>query len=201
MVEYDRPADNSILYYTARRFFQYRNHPACELFRKNRMNASDIIKAKQCGALYKAYYHPTIFSSNTSTWSTVVSTVYPISSNTTSTPSTISCINTVFNYICEKPVISYELANNIACGKYVCGGKAPSLMTWKASSTLMGAISTFASNEEVLAPPSNNLHAVRPLICPDPVYIQGTNFQNNCDVCNNFGAGINACCHSCASGQ
>jgi hypothetical protein len=33
------------------------------------------------------------------------------------------------------------------------------------------------------------------------VYIQGTNFQNKCDTCNNFGAGINACCHSCASGQ
>lgn len=178
------------------------------------MNASDIIKAKQCGALYKAYYHPTIFSSNTSTWSTVVSTVYPISSNTTSTPSTISCINTVFNYVCEKPVISYELANNIACGKYVCGGKAPSQMTWKANpamgipfnavnyatSTSIDGNNSTIINQSTLST-SLNQYAVRPLICPDPVYIQGTNFQNKCDVCNNFGAGINACCHSCASGQ
>lgn len=182
------------------------------------MNASDIIKAKQCATLYKAYYQPTVFftsSNNTlavSTFytgtiftSTVFSTLYPISSIEGEDASFASCSNTVYTYTCEKPVISYELANNIQCGKYVCGGKVPSVTAWKAD-TAMGAITTFASDNGL--PPditilssSNNLYAVRPLICPDPIFVQGTNFQSKCDVCNNFGAGAGACCHACASGQ
>lgn len=187
------------------------------------MNASDIIKAKQCATLYKAYYQPTVFytSSNTLVVSTfytgtifpsstvTISTICPLS--TVSTPSGFvssftPCINTVNLYTCDKPVISYELANSIQCGKYVCGGKTPSVTTWKANPA-MGAISTFATSTlttssiatSALAPPSINLYAVRPLICPDPVFVQGTNFQSKCDVCNNDGAGINACCHACAS--
>lgn len=156
------------------------------------MNASDIIKSKQCGALYKAYYQPRVFTS------TVTSTFYPVSS-VSGVSSFTSCINTVYTYTCEQPVISYQLANDIQCGKYVCGGKVPSVLTWKANST-MGAIATFASTNSTLSS-SVNLYAVRPLICPDPVFVQGTNFQNTCDVCNNFGAGVNACCHNCASGQ
>ena len=166
------------------------------------MNASDIVKAKQCGALYKAYYNPTVFQS------TVISTISLISSSGAggSVSTSSSCINTVYTYTCSQPLISYELGANIECGKFVCGGKVPSVTTWKANRA-MGAITTYGTstltssfNTSTLSS-SNNLFAVRPLICPDPVFVQGTNFQSKCDVCNNFGAGVNACCHSCASGQ
>jgi len=82
----------------------------------------------------------------------------------------------------------------------------PSVTVWRANPA-MGAFSTFATSTLVSSistfalSSSANLFAVRPLVCPDPVFIQGTNFQSRCDVCNNFGAGVNACCHNCASGQ
>ena len=161
------------------------------------MNASDIVKAKQCGALYKAYYNPTVFQSS------VISTVYPISSVSTGggyiSSFSQSCVNTVYTYACEQPVISYQLANDVLCGKYVCGGKVPSFTNWIANST-MGTTPSYAGNNSTLSS-SVNRYAVRPEVCPDPVFIQGTNFQNKCDVCNNFGAGVNACCHNCVSGQ
>jgi hypothetical protein len=173
------------------------------------MNASDIVKAKQCGALYKAYYNPTILQGSNGAFSTIISTVSVISTTNTGgniTSSTSSCINTVYPYTCNQPLISYELGANIECGKYVCGGKVPSVTVWKANRS-MGAIRTFGTstlttslNTSTLSS-SANLFAVRPLICPDPVFVQGTSFQSQCDVCNNFGAGVNACCHSCASGQ
>ena len=165
------------------------------------MNASDIVKAKQCTTLYKAYYQPTVFQS------TVVSTVTLITSTTTPTTLT-SCSNTIYTYVCNSPIISYELANDIECGKFTCGGRVPSVTTWKANRA-MGAITTIATSTiganstitSSILPASANLFAVRPLVCPDPVFVQGTNFQSQCDVCNNFGAGVGACCHNCASGQ
>ena len=162
------------------------------------MNASDIVKAKQCGALYKAYYHPTVFQS------TVVSTFYPVSSVSTgvgvyTSSFSASCIQTKYTYSCEAPFISYQLANNVACGAYVCGGKAPSFETWTATST-MGTTPSYAANNSTLSS-SVNRYAVRPEVCTDPIFIQGTNFQNQCDTCNNFGAGVNACCHNCVSGR
>jgi hypothetical protein len=162
------------------------------------MNASDIVKARQCGALYKAYYNPTVFQSS------VISTFYPVSSVSTgvgvyTSSFSASCINTVYTYTCEKPVISYQLANDVVCGKYVCGGKVPSVMTWKATST-MGTSANLAANNSTLST-SVNQYAVRPEICPNPIFIQGTNFQSQCDVCNNFGGGVNACCHNCVSGN
>jgi len=170
------------------------------------MNASDIVKAKQCGALYKAYYNPTILQGSNGTFSTIISTVNVFFSTSAGVVSTTSCINTVYPYICNPPLISYELGNSIECGKFVCGGKVPSVTVWKANPA-MGAITTFATSSLVSSistttlSSSANLFAVRPLICPDPVFIQGTSFQSQCNVCNNFGAGVNACCHSCASGQ
>lgn len=187
------------------------NRTGCIIFGRlqNRMNASDIVKAKQCGALYKAYYNPTILQGSNGAFSTIISTVTVYVSTSSGTTSTTSCINTVYPYICNPPVISYELANGIECGKFVCGGKVPSVTTWTANRA-MGAINTFATSTVSTPissintsnlPASANLFAVRPLICPDPVFVQGTNFQSQCDVCNNFGAGVNACCHNCASGQ
>lgn len=178
------------------------------------MNASDIIKAKQCGALYSAYYNAnrTILQGSDGAFSTIISTINILSTVSTGggsfTSSVTSCINTVYPYVCTKPLISYELGYDIDCGKYVCGGKVPSVTVWKANRA-MGAITTFGTstnganstiNTSSLSS-SANLFAVRPLICPDPVFVQGTSFQSQCDVCNNFGAGVGACCHNCASGQ
>ena len=167
------------------------------------MNAIDIVKAKQCGALYTAYYNAnrTILQGSDGAFSTIISTISLISSSG-SNSSISTCTNTVYPYTCNKPLISYELGYGIDCGKYVCGGKVPSVTVWKANSA-MGAISTFATStiSTSTLPPSANLFAVRPLVCPDPVFVQGTSFQSQCDVCNNFGAGVGACCHSCASGQ
>lgn len=162
------------------------------------MNASDIVKSKQSGTLYKAYYQPIVFQS------TVVSTFYPISSISTgagvyTSSFSQSCINTVYTYSCEAPFISYQLAENVEAGKYVCGGKTPSVMNWTANST-MGTTRSYAANNSTLSS-SINRFAVRPDVCPDPIFVQGTNFQHTCEVCNNFGAGVNACCHNCVSGK
>jgi hypothetical protein len=162
------------------------------------MNASDIVKSKQNGILYKVYYNPSVFQS------TVYSTIYPFSSFNGNTSYT-SCINTIYNYECNSPIGSYELANDINNGKYICGGKTPSVLAWKAISTLntekiyaFPSYSTTISNSLTIN--SLNSHAPRPLICIDPIVNQGTSFSNNCQTCNNFGAGIDACCHNCASG-
>jgi hypothetical protein len=174
------------------------------------MNASDIVKLKQNGALYKAYYRPTVFQS------TVYSTITPVSSLSTNTTSGgiryqssfTSCINTAYTYSCEPPFISYELAKDIAEGSYVCGGKTVSKMTWKANMAIptqdIYAYSTYSTPSSISLVStvlSVNSYAVRPLICPDPIFNQGTNFANTCTVCNNFGAGVNACCYNCASGH
>lgn len=164
------------------------------------MNASDIVKLKQNGALYKAYYHPTVFQS------TVYSTLIPYSSIDGGTPSYTSCINTTYTYTCEPTFISYELAKDVAEGSYVCGGKTTSKMTWKANTSIptqtIYAFSTYSTAiQDASTILSVNSYAVRPLISSDPVFNQGTNFANTCDVCNNFGAGLNACCYNCASGQ
>ena len=161
------------------------------------MNASDIIKAKQNGIIYKSYYNstsPSIYSSTTR------STLYVISSNTTNT-SFGSCINTVYNYLPTQSTIpaitfmSYELANDANNGKYVCGGKSRSKMTWKANSTIQTqniyAYSTYSTNSDSTIL-SNNSHAVRPFIFTNSLN-QGTNFANSCNVCNND------CCNNCGS--
>jgi hypothetical protein len=164
------------------------------------MNASDIVKLKQNGALYKAYYRPTVFQS------TVYSTIYPVSSSDGGSPSYTSCINTAYTYSCNPPFISYQLANDVAEGSYVCGGKTTSKMEWKANTSVpTQTIYAFPNYSTTTAGASTilsvNSYAVRPLICPDPVFNQGTNFANSCTVCNNFGAGVNACCYNCASGH
>lgn len=169
------------------------------------MNASDIVKLKQNGALYKAYYRPTVYQS------TVYSTIYPVSSLSTNISggyqsSFTSCINTAYTYSCNPPFISYQLANDVAEGSYVCGGKTVSKMEWKANTAMttqtIYAFSTYSTTTAAASTIlSVNSYAVRPLISPDPVFNQGTNFANTCTVCNNFGAGVNACCYNCASGH
>jgi hypothetical protein len=155
------------------------------------MNASDIVKAKQNGILYNAYYDPTVFTSTTYT------TYYPVSSLSTNSGTFVSSftssINTVFTYTCNSPYISYQLANDVASGAYVCGDKTPSVLSWKADQSIptrpvyaFQTYSTLTANASTIL--SLNSYAVRPLICPDPQFIQGTSFTNSCDACNSLGA-------------
>jgi hypothetical protein len=162
------------------------------------MNASDIVKAKQNQTLYKAYYQPTVFQS------TIYSTINLVSSNGSGSEYT-SCINTAYTYLCNPTFISYELANDVNKGSFICGGKTPSKLTWKNNiSTLLYTTSTVISStvpSTFITGSTFVMGGANPIICPDPIFVQGTNFQNTCDVCNNWGAGANACCHNCASGQ
>jgi len=95
------------------------------------MNASDIVKAKQGGMIYSAYYKPTIFQS------TMFSTVNTLSSilNYTS-PSVIASTNSYVstfqtcNTYASSSYISYELLNQVETGKYTCGTKNVSKELW-----------------------------------------------------------------------
>jgi hypothetical protein len=156
------------------------------------MNASDIIKAKQNGTLYKAYYTPTVLASTTYT------NYYPVSSLSTNSGTFVSSftssISTVYTYTCNNPVISYNLVNDVNNGAYICGGKKPSVLTWKANQTTptepIYAFQTYSTSTSAASTIlSLNNYAERPLICPDPIYTQG-NKTNNSKICINNTCGI-----------
>lgn len=170
---------------------------------KNRMNASDIIKSKQNRVLFQAYYRPTIFASP------ITSTInyYPIS--TISTGGSIfqsrnSTVTTQYQYTCEKPIISYELANSIENGKYLCGYPTCSTISvWNTGETI--PIGTCDCKISVLSWKNNTTTALQfystvnyssvstfttaiptgsaPLICPFTSFYQGTSFTNQCNAC------------------
>ena len=168
------------------------------------MNASDIVKAKQNRTLYTAYYRPEIFPGKTV--STV--TLYPVSTVSTGgafISSFTSCITTNYLYRCDAPIISYELANDINSGKYICGFPACStitdpntgltrvtgvcdckisFLTWKNTTpTLIYNYSTI-SYSTVSTFSTTILTGPGPVICPLVSYYQGTNFDNRCNTCN-----------------
>jgi hypothetical protein len=192
------------------------------------MNASDIIKAKQNRVLFQAYYRPTIFpgvtpnGTDTLIRSTINYCPYSsVSSGGEIISSIVSCVNTSYLYTCNSPFISYELANNVNNGKYTCGFPYCSTISiWNTGQTIAtgtcdckisnlqwkntnqglyynyfystGSTSVSVTSSIVATGPS-------PKICPDPVFNQGTNFDNNCPSCNNIGSGTNACCYNCAT--
>jgi hypothetical protein len=179
----------------------------------NRMNASDIIKARQNRNLFYAYYRPIVFSSGTvSTTNT-----YLISSSAGGGTSSTVCSTINYLYTCLPQFISYELENDVNNGKYLCGYPACSTITewntgvthitgtcnckisqlnWSAN-TSMGAMTTYASTGSTLST-SLNAYAVKPLVCTNPDFYQGTNFSSKCQVCSNLGN--NATCYNCSSG-
>lgn len=167
------------------------------------MNASDIVKAKQNQTLYKAYYKPTVFNS------TIYSTIIPVSSSNTVSPSFTSCLTTVYDYTCNPQYGSYDMINHINDGKYVCGGKVKSETEWKANtSTIVYAYKTIMSSfdtPEIPKPYSTQITSTILMTAPTPVitplinFYQGTHSVNLCEVCNNFN-GPNTCCNNCASG-
>jgi hypothetical protein len=183
-----------------------------------RMNASDIIKAKQSRTLYQAYYRPTFFST------TINSTISycPISTISTATPiisSFTSSIVTHYLSRCTPPVISYELANSINQGRYLCpppfnstisewntgrqfvsgsGDCKVSFVTWKNTNptTIFNYKST--SNTAATVTSTTILTGPAPIICPLVEMVQGTSFQSRCNSCGVFNGGY---CNDCSSGQ
>jgi hypothetical protein len=140
------------------------------------MNASDIIKAKQNRTLYKAYYNPTVYNS------TITSTIYPYSSINGGTPSYTSTINTQYTYTCNPTYIDYELAYDIAAGKYECGGKSISELAWKNTDPTLIFNYYSTSYSSISTTSTTILTAPGPVICPQVEFYQGTNFANDCNV-------------------
>jgi hypothetical protein len=172
------------------------------------MNASDIVKAKQNRTLFQAYYHPITTPSTTST------TIYistPISSISTSRGDIYSsvCSTVIYNNVCMPSFISYQLANDVNQGKYLCntytfaqrvgGNIIPTTSTavnlctlsnlqWKnVNSTMVFEYSSIISTPSTIS--SFNLTSSMiqtgpmPVICPLIDFYQGTNFDNKCSVC------------------
>lgn len=178
------------------------------------MNASDIIKARQSRTLYQAYYRPTFFS-------TIINStinICPITNN--GTTSTFASSITM-NYLsrCTPPAISYELANSINEGRYLCPppfcssisewntGREfntnscdckISFVTWKNTTptTILQYQSTAITGVSVTS--TTILTGPGPIICPLVEMNQGTSFSNRCNTCGAFNGGY---CNTCSSGQ
>ncbi len=195
----------------------------------NRMNASDIIKAKQNRALFQAYYRPTIFPGTTSSGDTpfIVSTINycpysSISSGGSILSSFTSSVTTSYLYTCNSPMPSYELANSINSGKYLCGfptcssisiwsnnttvpsgtcGCKISNLQWKNTSQGVFYNYNYSTGSTTVSVTSTTVATgPTPLICPQVEFNQGTNFDSKCDVCNTNGIGLNVSCYNCSSG-
>lgn len=187
------------------------------------MNASDIIKAKQNKNLFYAYYKPTIFYGASNNVNTLVNkniiTTF-VSSIEGSDPSSTIQSTLNYSYKCFPPVLSYQLANNINDGKYLCEYPYCSTITswnnnnthitgtcncniselsWKANKA-MGTITTYASENNVtsaILSSSQNSYTVKPLICTNPNFYQGPDLTRDCDTCNELNEHF--CCYNCSS--
>jgi hypothetical protein len=175
------------------------------------MNASDIVKAKQNRTLYQAYYRPDILGSGQFTFSTV--NLCPVSSSA-GTISYTSSVTRYYTYKCDEPAISYELANSINSGKYLCGYPSCSTISiwntgqtiptgvcdckisnlaWKnTTNTLLYSYST-ATYSSISTFSTSVLTGPGPVICPAVSFYQGTNFDSKCNTCNNTLYGNNVC--------
>ena len=176
------------------------------MYDKNRMNASDIVKAKQNRTLFQAYYHPVTTPSTTSS---IFYTSTLIRSTTISVPVSTVCSTVIYNNVCMPSFISYQLANDVNQGKYLCntytlaqqvGGNAVnttstavnlctlSNLQWKSVNptvvyeyssiySSLSTVSTFSLSSTIIQT------GPMPVICPLISFYQGTNFDNKCAVC------------------
>jgi len=163
-----------------------------------RMNASDIITAKQNKVLYSAYYKPTVYSS---TLTTTVQAYSSIASGISSgqligSTSYVSTTNTVYNNVCNPTFISYESLNQIKDGGYECGAAPVSNLQFVGiPNTSIYAFSTFYSTPNVSGSPQPYSIVVTstvttaptgPTICPFVSFHEGSatarNLPTNCLV-------------------
>jgi hypothetical protein len=174
------------------------------------MNASDIVKAKQNRTLFQAYYHPMITPSTTTTTIVVSTFISSISDGRDPPPMQSNvCSTVIYNNLCMPSFISYQLANDVNQGKYLCntytlaqqvGGNAinttstaqtqckisnlqwqttPSSVT-TAYNTVGGITYSTISATSLQSPVST---FILPVICPLVEFYQGTNFASKCSVC------------------
>lgn len=174
------------------------------------MNASDIVKRKQNIALYKAYYHPTVFQSTTfSTLNTVCSIINYVSSGVPLLSSSYtSCIKTSYDYLCEPTFMTYESRHAIHSGWKNCTGRDKNELQWKptqrkeiyAFSTLYSSLVTAST----IAPSSIRVASTVIMTTPTPMIyslnsqLQGTSFSSQCPSCNHVLGAPGACCDQCA---
>jgi len=171
------------------------------------MNASDIVKAKQNRTLFQAYYHPMITPSTTTTTivvSTFISSIAeqpPMQSNV--------CSTVIYHNLCMPSFISYQLANDVNQGKYLCNTYTlaqqvgidtllttstaqtqckisnlqwqTTLSTVTTSYNTVGDITYSTISATSLQSPVSTF--ILPVICPLISFYQGTNFDNKCSVC------------------
>ena len=180
-----------------------------DLYDKNRMNASDIVKAKQNRTLFQAYYHP---ATTPSTTSTMIYTSTVLSSISEGIYAPV-CSTLIYNNLCMPSFISYQLANDVNQGKYLCNtytlaqqvgsntvlttSTATNLCTlsnlqWKnVNSTLITEYSTTYSATSTLSTVFASSTFIQtgplPVICPLISFYQGTNFASKCSVCQQNG--------------
>ena len=174
------------------------------------MNASDIVKQKQNKVLYKAYYRPTVFQSTIfSTINTVSSIINYVSSGVplTSTSYT-SCLNTIYNYMCEPTFQSYETRHSVGSGVKSCTGKKGSELQWKKTNQItIYSYSTLYSSlitASTIAPSTIRISSTSvqsaplPLICPITQIQQGTSFAMSCPSCSHVIGSPGSCCDQCS---
>ena len=141
------------------------------------MNASDIVKAKQNKALYKA--------SNLTLSS--ISTITLLSSfrngDATYNNSYGSTIKKCYTYDCPN-FISYEMAQNMKDGKDICTGKVSKLEWKNNTSTFIYTYSSIDTTNPTGAV-TNNIYiestiimsCPAPIICPLIQFHQGTSYN------------------------
>lgn len=170
------------------------------------MNASDIVKAKQNRTLFQAYYHPVITPGTTTIAFSTITNISSISS--VGTQSTV-CSTVIYNNVCLPNFISYQLANDVNQGKYLCntytlarqvGGNAVnttstatnlctlSNLQWKnVNSTLIFEYTPINSTLSTVSTFSATSTFIQtgplPVVCPLISFYQGTNFASKCSVC------------------
>jgi hypothetical protein len=159
-------------------------------------NASDIVIDKRDGTLYKAYYTPRVFQS------TIVSTFTPFSSISSGTVSYTSSFETIYTYECKPKFISYQIANEVNNGAYVCGNKQISELEWNNTTSSLqfyfstsgvGGISTITSSFVLRGP--------EPIIYPLVQFYQGVETVSNCcDSCEGCDEGVILYCDYIDSG-
>ena len=176
------------------------------------MNASDIVKAKQNKTLFQAYYHPAITTSTTTT--TIVVSTFISSLSSVANQQNYVCSTVIYNNLCMPSFTSYQLANDVNQGKYLCNTytlaqqvgvntllttstaqtqcKISNLQWQTTPSTVITTYNTVGrttystSSGTYLQSPSTI--AILPVICPLVDFYQGTNFDNKCVVCQQNGS-------------
>ena len=173
------------------------------------MNASDIVKAKQNRTLFQAYYHPAITPSTTTTTIVVSTFISSLITDPASIMQSNVCSTVIYHNLCMPSFISYQLANDVNQGKYLCNTytlaqqvgidtllttstaqtqcKISNLQWQTTPSTVTTASYTVdrttysTSSATPLQSPISTF--ILPVICPLVDFYQGTNFASKCSVC------------------